>query len=341
MPGIIKAVAEVQMITDQQILEAMEACDGSATAAAKFLEMPRSTLRNRILRMKTRPAAVTVHAPMDPDLPIEELIARRKKQYAHKDAAEKARKLIPVSVADKKPIGVVFIGDPHVDDDGCDIATLERDALIIRDTDGMYGIPMGDMTNNWTGRLAHLYSEQSTTASEAWKLAEWFINLVPWLAVIGGNHDCWSGAGDPLKWMVKNSTYEPVTARLGLNFPNGKQVIINARHDFNGHSMWNPVHGPSKAAQMGWRDHILVCGHRHKSGYGLVKCPSSGLVSHAIQVATYKIHDRFGKERGLPDQNISPCVTAIIRPGAEERGLVTVFHDIEIAAQFLTFVRGQ
>jgi hypothetical protein len=94
-----------------------------------------------------------------------------------------------------------------------------------------------------------------------------------------------------------------------------------------------------KASQMGFHDHILINGHKHTSGYGLIKDPAGGTVSHCIQVGSYKIHDRFAKERGFRDQHISPSVVTIIDPDATEVGLVTVFHDVEAAVDYLTWKR--
>lgn len=138
------------------------------------------------------------------------------------------------------------------------------------------------------------------------------------------------------------SVHESHGARLNLRFPNGKQVRINARHDFKGQSMWNTAHGVAKAAQAGWRDHILTCGHTHQSGYNILKDPATGLISHAIRVASYKWHDRYAEELGLPDQNISENVVTVIDPYADaERRLVTVFMDLEEGAEFLTWKRGK
>ena len=118
---------------------------------------------------------------------------------------------------------------------------------------------------------------------------------------------------------------------------------VNARHDFPGHSQWNTAHGPAKAVQMGWRDHILTCGHKHTSGYQLLKCPSTGLISHAIRVAGFKILDRYAKELGLPNQNISPSCVTIIDPQYEDDDprLVTVIHDVEEGAEYLTWKRSR
>lgn len=42
----------------------------------------------------------------DPELPIDELIAHRVKQYKQKQTYEEARRLIPVKIKTKGPIGI-------------------------------------------------------------------------------------------------------------------------------------------------------------------------------------------------------------------------------------------
>ena len=228
----------------------------------------------------------------------------------------------------------------NCDDDGTDLALLERHTDLIRNTKGLFGANVGDTTNNWMGRLARLYAEQSTSAKQAWQIAEWFIKRVDWLYFLSGNHDAWSGPGDPIKWILRSGVPNDSGVRLNLQFPNGKEVRINARHTFPGHSMWNTAHGLSKAAQMGWRDHILIAGHTHVSGYQIVKDPMTGMLSHAIRVGSYKTYDRYAEQLGLPDQCISPAVVTVIDPNSTtETGLITVFHDVEEGAKFLTWKR--
>jgi len=292
------------------------------------------------------------HPLLPDDLPsASELIERRKKEFKRKSVAKEARKLIPVKVNILGPIGILHMGDPHVDDSGTDIEALERHVQLIHDTEGLYGANVGDMQNNWIGRLSGLYGKQETTAAQAWVLVEWLVESVQWIYLVGGNHDFWhtnnsqKSPGDPLEWMIqqgRGGLYEPNGARIGLQFPNGKEVRINARHDFKGHSQWNPVHGVSKAAQMGWRDHILTCGHLHISGYTFTKCPSTGLISHAMRVAGYKIYDDYASEKGLPNQNISPAFMTVIDPtkADDDPDLVTTFFSPEKGADYLTWLRS-
>lgn len=275
---------------------------------------------------------------------IDELKALRRAEWKRVDTAKTARKLIPVRVKIDGPIGILHMGDPHVDDSGTNFPLIERDVEIINRTEGLFGANVGDLQNNWIGRLARLYAEQSTSAKASWALAEWLVTSVQWLYIIAGNHDLWAGAGDPVQWMmrIQPGVYEAHGARLNLIFPNRREVRINARHDFAGHSMWNAAHGPGKAAQIGWRDHILTCGHKHISGYQPVKDPSTGLISHAIRVASYKWHDRYADEKGLPDQNMFEAPITIIDPEAtSERQLVHVVFDAEEGADFLNWKRAR
>lgn len=325
---------------------------GSKRAAAAALGVPRTTFR------RWCEGDTETYGSGDPadqfqidrlpseELDIDDLLEFRRKKFLKKREYEEETKLIPIKIKMDGPVGLLHFGDPHVDDDGTDIFALERDAKIVRDTEGMFGGNVGDTTNNWIGRLARLYGEQGTTASEAWILAEWWLNIMQdyLLYMIAGNHDLWSGSGDPLKWITYRAqgVYKSSEVRMNLEFPNGRTIRLNAHHDFAGNSQYNPAHGAMKAALMGFHDHVLINGHKHVSGYGMIKDPNQGIISHCIQVASYKVYDRFAREKGFRDQHVSPCAVTIFNPYAsEERGLVTVIHDPEEAADYLNFRRAK
>lgn len=324
---------------------------GTVTAAAKALRINRSTFQARYDKARDAgvhlpdkgPEDFEVVPPPDADLPIDELLRLRSDAFRRKSTHEESRRLIPVKVKCDGPIGIAHFGDPHVDDDGTNIIALQQHVEVCKATEGLFAGNVGDTTNNWVGRLGRLYGEQSTTATQAWKLAEWLVTSMKWLYMIGGNHDLWSGSGDPLKWIARQSRthYAPSGARMALQLPNGRIIRLNARHDFKGHSQWNTAHGPAKAATMGWRDHILTCGHMHISGYQVVRDPATKLISHAIRVGSYKTYDRYADTLGLPDQNIFVCPVTVIRPQFEDsdpRQVQTLF-DPESAADYLTFLR--
>lgn len=333
------------------VVNTLEQCGGIKTKAAEILGISESTFRgqlNKALAIKDElpePRPFEVPLLHSGELTIEELLAHRRKVFQRKDEGAKSRKLIPVKVNLDGPIGILHFGDPHVDDDGCDFPRLEADIDIVNKTPGMLAGNVGDLHNNWIGRLARLYANQSTTAKQAWMLVEWLVRSVPWLYLVKGNHDLWSGDGDPLDFIKRFSeigAMEAHGARLELTFPNEKKIRVNARHDFSGHSMWNPNHGPVKAIKAGWRDHILTCGHKHETGFGPpLKDPASGLISWPLRCAGYKKHDSYGDQLGLPDQTISPSILTVIDPRYDDDDprLITPFLSAEEGAEFLTWKR--
>jgi len=282
----------------------------------------------------------------DPEsIPIDELIAFRQKQYKQKAKSKDNRMLTNIDIKQSGPIGTAHFGDPHVDDDGTDLAQILHYVDVLNDTDGMFCGNLGDIQNNWIGRLQALYGQQSTSARESWKLTEYFVSKVQWLYLVAGNHDVWSGDGDPLEFMMRDhkGLYERFGARMNLRFPNGKEIRINARHTFKGNSIWNTAHGVARAAQTGWKDHILTCGHTHVSGYQVLKDPATGLISHALQVASFKIYDSYADKLGLDDKNIFNCPVTIIDPRFEDydnRLITTIFNPI-VASKYLTFLREE
>jgi len=329
--------------TNEEVVEAVERL-GSMRAAAREFGLDESSVRRRYHRTQARPEAPPVfeaEALPEADEPIEEFVARRAQAFARKRRAEDARKLIGVRVNIEGPFGILHMGDPHLDDDGCDLDTLMLHMRIARETPGLLAGNVGDFRNNWIGRLARLYAHQGTTAHDGKRLVEWFIREVPWLYLISGNHDVWSGVDSPVDWLARQvgAVHDAHGVRLALRPPKGREIRVNTRHDHSGHSQWNPAHGPMKTAMMGWRDHILLSGHRHVFGMGVTKDPMTGLWSHAIRVGTYKVYDEYAKSNGFPEHNL-PAVVTVINPCAErEEGVVEVIKDVEAAADYLTFLR--
>lgn len=326
----------------QQVRDAFEE-HGTISKAARALDVSHSSV-SRALKSDPPPPKPFDAEPLPDELPTaNELLARRSTQFSRKKTAKDARALIPVRVTIAGPIGLAFVGDPHIDDDGTDIDLLQAHVKLLNKHEALLPLGIGDYSNNWVGRLARLYGQQSLGAAEAWVLVEWLVGAVDWLALVSGNHDAWSGDGDPIKWMAKAARvrYESNGARLGLTLPNGREIRVNARHDFRGKSQWNTTHGISKAAQLGWRDHILTAGHTHVSGIQVVRDPMSGLISHCLRIGSYKVYDRYADELGLPNQTFTICPVVVVRPqfADDDNRLLTTFFEPETAAEFLTWLR--
>ena len=256
-----------------------------------------------------------VQHSIDPD----ELIARRIKQFEQKKSAYDREKLIPVRVKLDGPIGLGLMGDPHVDDDGTDLAELFGHAsLFDGSVDGLYAGCIGDAANNWVGGLARLWAEQSTSAEEARVIVSEFLTRVQWLFYIHGNHDMWNGGNNLINAILNTNVVvkKDNRVRLQLRFPNGRDLRLYAVHGFPGKSMWSEVYGAAKKAQLDGTHHIYAAGHIHTSGYAHGWHEGNQLMWHAIQIASYKKIDRYADELNLDPKDLYNCPVALIDPYA-------------------------
>ena len=144
------------------------------------------------------------------EIPTDELIQQRIDVFNRKEKRENNEEFLNIKIKDDKPIGLYICGDPHIDDDGCDMPSLIKHMDITNKTDGMFACNVGDLQNNWARRtkLAGLWAEQSTTSTQAFQLTEWLIRYTDWLFIVAGNHDMWSGDGDfqaaGAHWQLRN-----------------------------------------------------------------------------------------------------------------------------------------
>lgn len=275
-------------------------------------------------------------------VPTDELIDRLAEDFERRYAAEKARKWYKVNVRDNGPIGVVWFGDPHLDDNYCNWPLLKQHVEIIRKTPGMFGANVGDSENNWAGRLAHLYAEQETSRATAKQLVQWFFGQagIDWLVIIFGNHDLWNNNTDILSRMERGGA--PIAnwqAQFKLAFPNGREAKIWAAHDFPGNSMWNPLHGPQKTARFTGDCHLYVCGHKHNWALFQSEDDHRSNTYWLARARGYKYVDHYAEKLGFGSQEHGASIVSVFDPDAEGPGFVQCFADVEPAADYLTWLR--
>lgn len=280
----------------------------------------------------------------DDDIPITDIIDTMSKRFEKKKASYEAHTWFPIKVKDKKPIGILWFGDPHVDDNGCNWPALNHHIALCRDTDGLYGANIGDVSNNWAGRLVKLYANQDTSVKTARRLAQWFMldSGVKWIIWLLGNHDTWGDGAEILAQMAKlHGTQKLVChdweARFRLTFPNGWEAKVFAAHDFSGSSQWNPLHGPMKAGQMGDDADLYICGHRHNWAYFCFEnAARGGRCQHFLRVRGYKFMDDYARRLGLSEQKAGCSALTIFDPTSER---VTVFPDVDAGVEYLKLLR--
>ncbi len=335
-------------MTHEMMAEAVKAVRdyGNVSAAAKALGKDRTTMQSR-LRAAEAAGLTKRQTIANPSRwrPFDEIVAARKGEFERVKAAGDGRSLNTVMLPDDGPFCVIFYGDPHLDNPGTDLKLWERWVAPLNRAKHVYGFGLGDYLDNWLRVLGHLYATAETTAPEGWILMEGYLDRMAehLLGSVGGNHDAWSGHADLLaQLMVERGVLHRNNAlRIALRTPSMREVTIGARHAFKGNSQWNPAHAITKAAQLGWRDTILVGGHTHVSGQGLVRDPDTGRLTWAYQVASFKMFDDYADTLGLMDKHVSPAIACVIDPRRPDTDpqLVTTFHDPEAAVSYLASLR--
>ena len=324
--------------------------DGNKAEAARSLGVPRMTFTDRLealRRISPVPQETGFTLPDLPegDVPIEDTIAQLERRFEKRNELVQAKRWLPVQIKDDKPIGILWFGDPHLDDNGCHWPKLRADVDLCKNTPGLYGANIGDSTNNWSGRLARLYAGQDTSKETARELVRWFMfgAGVEWLIWLMGNHDAWGDGIAVLEEMGAKAVWmEDWEAQFRLVFPNGREARVWAAHNFKGHSMWNNNHGNLRAAFMRAQAHLYISGHTHNWGVDHKENPDRQHVYWLANARGYKFNDSYANRGGFPEQQNGASVVSIFDPGASSgAGFVTCFADAETAADWLTWKRSK
>lgn len=331
----------------QEAVEALQKHD-SITAAAKALGIPRTTLQSRLARaaqagLEQERTAVPEAAPLPPpDLSTEEVLNLMSRRFELRSAHAAAKRWRRYTVPTSGPYALMFFGDPHVDDDGCNWNLLQDHCALARETPNLYGVSVGDVTNNWVGRLMRLYGEQETSRNTAWRLTKWLLQEsgVPWWLWIHGNHDQWNESIPVIEGMNTHSiSMEDWQAKVTLVSPNGHETRLWVAHNFPGTSQWNKLHGPQKAAQMKDWAHLYVAGHHHNWALHQEEHDHREFVYWLARVRGYKFMDTYADHLGFGEQRYGASMVCVVDPDASKLNALTCFADPHEGVDFLKFKR--
>lgn len=272
---------------------------------------------------------------------VEKLIEAKAAKYQEKfEKYEEER--IKVFPAGSKPIAIVHFGDPHLDDNGCDLPLIKEHVQLIKNQRGVLAGNIGDNTNNWVGRLAKLYASQSTTFEEAMLLAEWLIRSSKWLYFVNGNHDNWGEGSYILKLLMRGTeVFFPAQheARIDIRFDNNVSIKLVARHNMKGSSIWHVTHGAKREGTLDpWGD-ILISGHTHE--WGLIQWEGrDSRPRWGLKVRGYKRMDSYAQENGFYDHKHGASCCTVIDPYVSVTERVRVFWDVAEGLKYLKKIRG-
>lgn len=322
-------------------------------ATARHLRITRETVRKRLERAVELGLTVEVGVSeknVSRDRLFDDARQAQIDQFARVEEGGTYQTPRPIPLTDDKPFVLIALGDPHLDNPGTDLHLWERWIEPLQEDvrePWVRSVCMGDMTDNWLRFLGFLNAESEMTERDAWTLLEGYLDQIGEAidALILGNHDLWKNAlaleylGD--KCGIRLTRAHGATA--AYTTPEGRVITVGMRHRFVGHSQWNAVHAITKAAQMGWRENILIGGDKHISGRNWVKDPMTGKITHCYQLAAFKMIDSYAEEKGFQDQHITPAVALVIDPACEDDDprLVKTFDCPQEAVDYVAFLRSR
>ena len=345
-----------RLVTDEEAREAWESVFKikNRAEAGRRTGISATTLQHRVTVAMERfnlphPSAEIAHAAFkaapipSKERSIEELIKHRVEESRRSREWEDATKLIEIEIRTPGPVGFMVFGDPHIDSPGADFELLKNHVELAKARrDTVFAINVGDYRDNWIGRLGRLYSQTTVSAKEGWKLTEWLIQSMSWVALIRGNHDAWCGDNDPLDWIARGADVGVDMAngvRLALRHPNEAVTRLHVRHDFPGNSLYNPLHALKRETLHGYRDHIIVAGHRHEGADAGDMI--GGLAVQMVRVSGYKVSDSFRHEKHFPVRNLHPAALIIVDPDEPDgsRARAWAAPTVEKGIEYLDIMR--
>lgn len=340
------------------LLEAVKAAGGQ-DKYSKTNNIPLSTLRHRIRTARTflknegmnsEPdkeiaEAFTLPNFPDEDFPFEQiltdqLIPNTQKKIKYK----KAQEWFSVKINSPGPFMYVAIGDQHIDDPYCNLELFYEHIKICRSHPNIYVLPMGDLHNNWVGKLERLYAEQTVSRDRAYAGIKWFLKesglKIP--VAILGNHDVWNEGKRILKEIVGDAFVVcDWSAKFKLICPNGREVCFDAAHDHKGHSIYNTMHAQKRQALFtGRKAHVFIGAHRHEPGFTKDWWGHERITTWYIRPGSYKWFDQHAVNHGFANHQDAPAMAMIIDPDAKgSNPIVFVSDDLELAVKVLETLR--
>jgi len=316
---------------------------GSIRKASAALGIPKSTLTDWVRKYREEKNEEDARNDEYGDLSIRERLEFDRRRFLARAKKKDDAKWFGVRVKEDLPYGVLWFGDPHLDDNYCNLDLLLRHVDIAQE-DYIYGGNIGDTTNNWQGRMARLWANQDTSQKTAKERAEWFMfeSGVNWLVWLIGNHDAWGDDGDFYHRLgAKRVPVIDWRAQFVLQHPSGNDVRVDAAHGRKGRSDWNELHGLVRAAKREEEADLYLSGHTHNFGMEQLEIAERGFCAWLCQIRGYKWYDTWAWQNGFFNGRHGAAILSIIDPNETDKSRrITCFSDVERGMDYLGFLRN-
>jgi UDP-2,3-diacylglucosamine pyrophosphatase LpxH len=297
------------------------------------------SVRSRVRRVKKKNIAFLDQKnaeEKDPEELLQVIIAAQKKMQEHDDRQTS----VTLDVDDDKPIGIAFTGDQHIGGLYTDHEVMIRDYERLSQTDGVYTVIMGDLTDNYITRShAGGSFEQSMTADKQRAIAEHVITKYfsdNCIAMLKGNHDNWTTketGEDFIEYLARKikTPYLWYGGEINVRFGN-VHYMIHAHHTFKYNSSLNTTNSQRNLFAATHAD-IIALGHLH---YNETHAKTAGGKDTVwMRTGSYKTTDDYSQYLGgLKSDPRIPMV--ILFPGMKK---ILPFRDYTDGLAHLAMLR--
>ena len=237
----------------------------------------------------------------------EELWELQKRLSAHELASVIKKRKHDIYFDDSGlPIGIVFMADHHIGEDGVNYQLMEDDQKLIKATKGAYQIFVGDINNN---DVRHVQSmiESNTSPSRQMCLMDYYLSIAGerLLIYIKGNHDEMTKSVSGLDHLDEYFKSKRIpyggNGQILVNAHVGNQVYkVLATHKYRYNSSFNPTHTNKRLWEMGRENaDVLVVAHNHSPS-----CEpfyKHGKLKWGIRPGSYLVTRNFERNVGYND----------------------------------------
>jgi predicted phosphodiesterase len=290
--------------------------------------------------------------PEDPEALERLFAAYREVVAAGSELAGRPSKRLDWRPEDDAPVAVAFMSDIHAGAT-IDYERFEEDLRTIRDTDGLYAVINGDLTENTKPQaksgtalygavfpapglqLAYMTTRLEWIAREPHKL----------LAIVEGNHDGFDGrfAGiDRLPDLARHLGAEYFTETGGSIFVHlgGQSYHLVVRHNHAGISQLNKGNSARRLYdEWPWAsEHADVIALAHTHEPHLEQVMRKGEIVTYVRSGTYKVRDEWAENNGWRSAYGVPVV--VLFPGDRR---IVAFHGSQFgeAVDYLRMARDR
>lgn len=207
------------------------------------------------------------------------------------------------------PVAFAYTGDWHCGAGGVRYDLLRRDLEVIRETDGLYAVGMGDWlegVNVTTKAASALYSGLFNDGGfqEVYVVTRAKVLRGKWVAILSGNHDEWiyRAAGITRMDQFAAELDAPHFSQGGGTvFVNvgGQRYTVGVRHNAQGNSQLNTTNAQRRAFDS-WPEwdncHAIVLAHLHFNDLHIQ--PRRGRRCVYLRSGTYKTVDGYARDHG-------------------------------------------